>query len=94
MSHVLGLDVSTTATKAVILDERGRVRATGAAEYPYETPRPLWSEQDPSLWWNGTIHAVRAALGDLELDRRALSARGQPYERLDQLTVELLLGAR
>ncbi len=35
-----------------------------------------------------------AALGDLELDRRALAARGQPYEQLDQLTIDLLLGAR
>ncbi|MGH2636198.1 MAG: xylose isomerase [Actinomycetota bacterium] len=35
-----------------------------------------------------------AALGDLDLDRRALAARGQPYERLDQLTIDLLLGVR
>jgi xylose isomerase len=35
-----------------------------------------------------------AALADLELDRHALAAREQPYERLDQLTIELLLGVR
>jgi xylulokinase len=62
VSHVLGLDVSTTATKAVILDADGAVRATGAAEYPFQTPRPLWSEQDPRVWWDGTVGAVRAAL--------------------------------
>ena len=33
-------------------------------------------------------------LKGLDLDRRAVAARGQPYERLDQLTVDLLLGAR
>lgn len=64
MSVVLGLDVSTTATKAVLLDEGGGIRATGMAEYPYETPRPLWSEQDPELWWTGTVAAVRAALAE------------------------------
>jgi xylulokinase len=64
MSLVLGLDVSTTATKAVLLDEEGRIRATGVAEYPYETPRPLWSEQDPELWWTGTVTAVRSALAE------------------------------
>jgi xylose isomerase len=43
----------------------------------------------------GPYSAERAeALGRLELDRRALAARGQPYERLDQLTIDLLLGAR
>jgi xylose isomerase len=35
-----------------------------------------------------------AALGELELDRRALGGRGQPYEELDQLTMDLLLGVR
>ena len=35
-----------------------------------------------------------AALQDLELDRRAIASRGQPYEELDQLTIDLLLGAR
>jgi hypothetical protein len=34
------------------------------------------------------------ALKELELDRSALAARGQPYEALDQLTVEVLLGVR
>ncbi|MGH2671858.1 MAG: xylulokinase [Actinomycetota bacterium] len=62
MSHVLGLDVSTTATKAVLLGADGIVAATAAAEYPYETPRSLWSEQDPRRWWDGTVETVRAAL--------------------------------
>ena len=34
------------------------------------------------------------ALKDIAFDRRALGERGLPYEKLDQLTVELLLGAR
>ena len=34
------------------------------------------------------------ALKALDVDRRAVAARGQPYERLDQLTIDLLLGAR
>jgi xylose isomerase len=43
----------------------------------------------------GSYSAERAsALGEVEFDRRALAARGQPYEELDQLTIDLLLGAR
>jgi xylose isomerase len=43
----------------------------------------------------GPFTAERAAaLKEAEFDRRTIAARGQPYERLDQLTVELLLGAR
>jgi xylulokinase len=62
MSHVLGLDVSTTATKAVLLDAEGTVHAASSSGYTFETPQPLWSEQDPLLWWNGTITAIRGAL--------------------------------
>ncbi len=62
MNHVLGVDVSTTATKAVLVDEKGAVAGIGAAEYDFAVPRPMWSEQDPALWWAGTTRAVRAAL--------------------------------
>ncbi len=64
MSLVLGIDVSTTATKAILIDSHGRVRATASAEYPYATPRPLWSEQDPSLWWDAARSTIQRALAD------------------------------
>ncbi|HEY7023859.1 MAG TPA: xylulokinase [Candidatus Limnocylindrales bacterium] len=76
MALVLGIDVSTTATKAVLVDERGRVAAIGAAEYPYDVPRPGWSEQDPALWWAGTAAAVRAALSAAAVDGSAVAAIG------------------
>ena len=76
MSHVLGIDTSTTATKAVIVDESGDVVGIGTAEYGFTAPHPLWSEQDPALWWDGTIQAVRAALAAAGLDGGAISAIG------------------
>jgi xylulokinase len=76
VSHVLGLDVSTTATKAILVDADGRVAATAAAEYAYETPRPLWSEQDPSRWWVGTAEAVRGALEQASLRAEDVDAIG------------------
>ena len=62
MSFVLGIDVSTTATKAVLVDDGGRVVAVGASEYPFAVPQPLWAEQDPELWWHAACTAIRAAL--------------------------------
>ena len=47
MQYFIGIDSSTTATKALVIDEQGDVVAVAATEYGYETPRPLWSEQDP-----------------------------------------------
>ncbi|HEX5823977.1 MAG TPA: xylulokinase [Candidatus Limnocylindrales bacterium] len=62
MAYVLGIDVSTTATKAVLIDETGTVRGVGTAEYGYEVPQPLWSEQSPGLWWDGAVAAIRSVL--------------------------------
>jgi xylulokinase len=62
VGHVLGIDVSTTATKAVLIDESGAVRGIGVTEYGFDVPRPLWSEQDPALWWDGAVAAIRSVL--------------------------------
>ena len=62
MGVVLGIDVSTTATKAVVLDAAGTVLAIGTSAYGFDQPRPLWSEQDPRLWWTGAIEAIGRAM--------------------------------
>jgi xylulokinase len=62
MGHVLGIDVSTTATKAILIDEAGAVLGLGVSEYALSAPRPLWSEQDPQSWWDGAVAATRSAL--------------------------------
>jgi len=77
---VLGLDVSTTAVKAVIVDRSGAVRASAAIEYPFETPHPLWSEQDPNVWWASAMEAVRTALGEAGGDEvEAVGLTGQMH---------------
>ena len=75
-SHVLGVDVSTTATKAILVDESGEVAGVGSAEYGYEVPRPLWSEQDPQLWWDAAQAAIRAALAAAGIDGSEVGAVG------------------
>ena len=64
MGLVLGLDVSTTATKAVLVDGDGMVRGIGQSAYGLSTPRPLWSEQDPADWWTGAVAAIRMVLDE------------------------------
>jgi xylulokinase len=76
MGLVLGLDVSTTATKAVLVDEAGAVRGIGVAEYPFSAPRPLWSEQDPELWWDGAVAAIRSVLASTGVNGADVAAIG------------------
>ncbi len=52
---VAGLDVGTTSVKALALDTGdGSVVASAEEGYPFDTPRPGWTEQDPELWWRAS----------------------------------------
>jgi xylulokinase len=82
VSYWLGIDVSTTATKAVLIGDGGRVAAVAASEYGFETPHPLWSEQDPELWWQATrksVAAVLASAGASGKDIRGIGLTGQMH---------------
>ncbi len=76
MSLVLGIDVSTTATKAILVDEAGAVRGVGVSEYGFDMPHPLWSEQDPGLWWTAAIHSIRSVLASSGVDGGEVAAVG------------------
>ena len=49
--YVIGIDCSTTATKAVVWDEMGHSVAEGRATFPLDAPRPGWYEQDAEEWY-------------------------------------------
>lgn len=76
MAYFLGIDVSTTATKALLMDERGAVIAAATTPYPFSTPRPLWSEQDPHLWWAGATNSIGQALSQAGIPGAAVQAVG------------------
>lgn len=76
MSAVIGIDVSTTATKAVLVGETGEVLGIGTADYGYDVPRPLWSEQDPGLWWDGAVSAIRSVLASTGISGDEIVAVG------------------
>jgi len=76
MPYLLGIDVSTTATKAILIDDQGSVVAVAATEYDFATPHPLWSEQAPALWWDGAVHSIRAVLANAKVDPAAIAGIG------------------
>src|ERR671925_519299 len=79
MSYVIGVDSSTTATKAVVWDRSGRAVADGRAEFSLAIPRPGWHEQDAEDWWRSTARAVRRALRSV--DATEVEAIGLTHQR-------------
>lgn len=82
MRYVIGLDISTTATKALLLDEAGVVVANTSSSYEYDMPKPRWTEQHPIVWWDAAVEALRSLLEQTEVsgvDVDAVGLTGQMH---------------
>ncbi|MFP6581874.1 MAG: FGGY family carbohydrate kinase, partial [Candidatus Hydrogenedentota bacterium] len=55
----LGIDLGTSAVKAVLVDDSDTVVDQAGASLEVSRPHPLWSEQDPAHWWAATNSAVQ-----------------------------------
>lgn len=79
----LGIDIGTGGSRALLVDERGAVRAGYTA--PHEDmrmERPLWAEQRPENWWDAAVLAIRgvlAAAGAAGSDIQGIGLSGQMH---------------
>ena len=76
MKYFLGIDVSTTGAKALLIDETGQVVSSATTPLALSTPRPLWSEQDPHEWWAGTTNSIRQAISNAKVSASDIAAVG------------------
>src|SRR3954468_4257095 len=80
---LLGIDVGTGGSRALLLGEDGRLIASATAEHaPFRSPRAAWAEQDPEDWWRAAQEAVRAVLarsGTAPRDVKAIGLSGQMH---------------
>lgn len=70
---LIGLDVGTTATKAVAFDLAGVVRAEASSGYGLLTPGHGWVEQDPEALWRAVVEVLRTVAGQLDPSDRVLA---------------------
>lgn len=59
MRFLLGLDVGTTSTRTIIIDENGKLVASSTSDYKLITPKPGWAEQIPIDWWIASIKTIK-----------------------------------
>src|SRR5271165_3465642 len=61
--NLLGIDVGTGGTRALIINEQGKIIASATEEHvPFASPKIGWAEQAPEDWWRACGIAVRNAL--------------------------------
>lgn len=76
MTLLLGIDLSTTGAKALLIDPEGRVISSATTPLNLSTPFPLWSEQEPHEWWEATANSIRQALADANAAGENVAAIG------------------
>lgn len=73
---LLGIDVGTSATKCVLIDDGGRELAVTSNAYAFDSPRPGWAEQDPQRWWLAAVAAIRQTIERSQADPRNIMGIG------------------
>ncbi|WP_442782958.1 FGGY-family carbohydrate kinase [Collimonas fungivorans] len=86
MKYVIGVDIGTQSSKALLVDANGRIVAQHSRSYQVDTPRPLWAEQWPQVWFD----AVRACIG--ECVRQAQAAPGFDPAQVAAICISSLYG--
>src|SRR6266567_5087847 len=81
MPNLLAIDAGTTGVTALVVDERGSVRAKGYREFPQSFPRPGWVEHDPDHWWDALVAASTGALSSAGLEAASLAGIGITNQR-------------
>ena len=79
--YLIGIDVGTTGTKAMILDKKGQIYGKGYGEYPCNYPSPNWVEQDVDLLVEETFKACKQAVTSSGLDPKEIEAVGFSCKR-------------
>ena len=58
MNLYIGIDLGTSATKLLLMDEAGNIQNVVSKEYPLEFPEPGWSQQNPEDWRKAVLEGI------------------------------------
>jgi sugar (pentulose or hexulose) kinase len=84
---VVGLDCSTTGTKAIAFDRKGRIAAAASASIPHFSPKPGYYEQKSQDWWIAAQKALRIVTSKVNPERiaaLAISNQRETFVPLDK----------
>ena len=76
MDYFLGIDTSTTSSKALLIDREGHVVAAASNPHTLQTPKSLWAEQDPHEWWEAVCSSIRMVLESTGIGGDRIAAIG------------------
>jgi xylulokinase len=77
MDYVLGIDVGTGGTRAVLVNRSGAIVSSATSEHvPFASPKIGWAEQDPHDWFQAAGSAIRQVISHADISASEISAVG------------------
>lgn len=75
--HLIGIDVGTGGSRAVLIDTAGKIVASATVEHsPFVSTQTGWAEQDPRDWWRASAAAIRSAIANAGIPAEEIKAVG------------------
>lgn len=76
MEYVIGIDIGTSGTRAVLFDEDLNIISSASQEYPLYQPQNGWAEQNPEDWANAAINTIKTIMTSSGIDKGRVKAIG------------------
>ena len=64
--YYIGIDLGTSSTKLMLVDENGEILNSVTKEYPLEFPNPGWSQQAPEDWKKAVLEGIPELLNGFD----------------------------
>lgn len=78
--YFIGIDLGTSSTKLMLVDEKGEILNSISKEYPLEFPQPGWSQQAPEDWKNAVFEGIPELIKGFDADKvRGIGLGGQMH---------------
>ena len=76
MQYLIGVDIGTSATKTILMDENGEILSQTSRSYPMMQPANGWAEQRPDDWLEASIETIRFVVEESGVDPAAVKGIG------------------
>lgn len=81
MKYIVALDQGTTSSRAVVVDENGKVVAVHGIEFPQIYPQPGWVEHDPAQILSSQVESLKKAVEKAAIDPKDIVGIGITNQR-------------
>ena len=76
MRYLLGIDIGTSSTRALLIDENSKLVASSTSDYKLITPKPGWAEQIPDDWWIASINTIKEVIEKSKISPQNIAGIG------------------